>query len=400
MSAQLENAVEREGCLLSGLMIFGVTLFLAYANGANDNFKGVATILGSHTTDYRKALFWAAATTFAGSIAAFFLAARLVQTFSGKGLVPDAAASSPAFLTAVILGAGLTVFSTAKFGIPISTTHALTGALVGAGFVAFEGNLGFASLGKNFFLPLLLSPFIAFALTSAVYPVFRWARLVLGVNKQTCICVGERFIPAGSLALNTGGIISQGPGRSVDVFIRDKAFCETAAVELYQGRVFGLDAQKALNFSHFVSAGAVGFSRGLNDTPKIAALSVAGSALGLGLGWNIVLISIAMAAGGLLSARKVAQTMSHRITQMNHGQGFTANLITSFLVIFASRWGLPVSTTHVSCGALFGIGLVNGRARWKTIGGIFSAWALTLPLAAALAAAAYWISNPFLGRAW
>ena len=79
------------------------TLFIAYANGANDNFKGVATLFGSGTTDYRKALWWATVTTFAGSLAAFFLAQTLVKTFSGEGLLPNAVIGSPSFMVSVVL---------------------------------------------------------------------------------------------------------------------------------------------------------------------------------------------------------------------------------------------------------------------------------------------------------
>jgi PiT family inorganic phosphate transporter len=100
-----------------------------------------------------------------------------------------------------------------------------------------------------------------------------------------------------------------------------------------------------------------------------------------------------MAIGGIVSARRVAETMSTKITAMNHGQGFTANVITGLVVIGASRMGLPVSTTHVSCGSLFGIGAITGRARLKTIGTILLAWTTTLPLAAALAASSYRILN-------
>ena len=102
-------------------------------------------------------------------------------------------------------------------------------------------------------------------------------------------------------------------------------------------------------------------------------------------------VGIAIAIGGLLNARKVAETMSHRITTLNHGQGFTANLVTGFLVIFASRWGLPVSTTHASCGSLFGIGLVAGKGNTDVISRIFLSWVLTLPIAAILGGITYWI---------
>ena len=126
------------------------------------------------------------------------------------------------------------------------------------------------------------------------------------------------------------------------------------------------------------------FARGLNDTPKIAALLLVGSAAAPGAA--LVAVGMVMAAGGLISARQVAGTMSHDVTEMNPGQGFTANAITSLLVIGASTLGLPVSTTHVSCGALFGIGAVTHGAHWGTIRQIVLAWVVTLPLAATLAA--------------
>jgi PiT family inorganic phosphate transporter len=96
-----------------------------------------------------------------------------------------------------------------------------------------------------------------------------------------------------------------------------------------------------------------------------------------------------MALGGLINGRKVAETVSKRITGMDADQGFLANLVTSFLVIFSSKWGLPVSTTHVSCGALFGIGIANGQARWNVIRTILLAWLLTLPIAALMAGLIY-----------
>jgi PiT family inorganic phosphate transporter len=85
--------------------------------------------------------------------------------------------------------------------------------------------------------------------------------------------------------------------------------------------------------------------------------------------------------------------MSQRITSMNHGQGFTANLVTAGLVTMASRFGLPVSTTHVSCGSLFGLGAVTGSGRWGMIRAILLAWLVTLPLGAALAAGLMWLQR-------
>jgi PiT family inorganic phosphate transporter len=143
-----------------------------------------------------------------------------------------------------------------------------------------------------------------------------------------------------------------------------------------------------MDAAHFLSSGIVSFARGLNDTPKIAALLLVVPALNIGS--DLVLVAIAIAIGGVLGARRVAETMSHKITSMNHGQGFSANLATGILVIVASIYGLPVSTTHVSVGALFGIGVTTGQANVRVVSGILLSWVLTLPCAALVSGASYW----------
>lgn len=99
-----------------------------------------------------------------------------------------------------------------------------------------------------------------------------------------------------------------------------------------------------------------------------------------------------MAVGGLLSARRVAETMSHKITGMNHGQGFSANLATGLLVMTASLFGLPVSTTHVSVGALFGIGLTSQQTDYRVVRNILLAWLVTLPCSAVIGGLVYWLT--------
>jgi PiT family inorganic phosphate transporter len=159
------------------------------------------------------------------------------------------------------------------------------------------------------------------------------------------------------------------------------------------GALLGVEAKKLLDLAHFLSAGAVSFARGLNDTPKIVALGLALSVLEPG--WSIACVAAAMSLGGLVHSRKIAETVSKRITNMDPEQGLLANLVTSTLVIFASNWGLPVSTTHVSCGALFGIGMANGQAHWQVIRTILLAWLLTLPTAATLSAVCYSLLQRF-----
>ena len=128
---------------MSVVFILIAVLCLAFANGGNDNFKGVATLFGSGTTNYRGALAWATITTLLGSLTAVFLANRLLANFSGRGLVADGLVTDVDFVAAVGLAAGLTVLLATRVGMPISTTHSLLGALVGAGWAAGSAiNLG------------------------------------------------------------------------------------------------------------------------------------------------------------------------------------------------------------------------------------------------------------------
>jgi len=103
----------------------------------------------------------------------------------------------------------------------------------------------------------------------------------------------------------------------------------------------------------------------------------------------MIAIALAMALGGLVQARRVAHTMSKKISGMNDGQALTANLVTAGLVIFASKFGMPVSTTHVSVGSITGIGIINKSANKSVVGTILASWFLTLPIAAAIAATTY-----------
>lgn len=356
------------------LFLVFAALFVAYSNGANDNFKGVATLYGSNTLGYGAALALATTATLCGSFAALAFGSALVDSFSGKGLVPDAVAADPAFLASAGFAAAATVLLATRLGLPISTTHALVGALLGAGFVAAGAAVNLGCLGGTFVAPLLFSPVVASALASAQYPVLSSIRLRLGVTRESCVCIGDALIPIAAMG---GAAVA---ARSAIVTVGTTATC----TERYSGRVVGIHAGRLLNGLHYASAAAVSFARGVNDTPKIAALLLAAKLLAPA--HALLLVGLAIAAGGLLGARRVAETMSHQITAMNPGQALTGNLTTAGLVLLASRFGLPVSTTHVSCGALFGIGFVSRRARWAAIGQIVLAWLTTLPVAAVLGA--------------
>ena len=364
------------------VLLFLAVCFLAWSNGANDNFKGVATLYGSGTTGYRAAITWGTVWTLLGSICSIFLAQALLKSFSGKGLVPAELVGSVPFLFAVAVGAGATVLLATLFGFPISTTHGLVGALVGAGLVASSGAVSFDVLLSTFLLPLLLSPLAALCLGGSLYCIVRFLRIRFGITKEWCVCVGaeEKSVP---IPHGASMVAVDAARQELAILVDDASECR----QRYAGRFFGVSLQKVVDLVHFFSAGLVSFARGLNDTPKIAALLLVVSAFDIQ--WGLAAVAITMAVGGWLNARRVAETMSHKITDMNHGQAVSANIATGFLVIVASRLGMPVSTTHVSVGSLFGIGVVGQSADYRSIAKILLAWVITLPCAAGVAAVAH-----------
>jgi len=166
------------------ILLFLVALLLAYSNGANDNFKGVATLFGSKTTTYKKAINWATLTTISGSVTAIFLAGELVKNFSGKGIVPDELLqSTPEFAISIAWGAALTVLLATKIGMPISTTHSLVGGLFGAGVMAIGSDFNFEKLTDKFLFPLIASPLMAAIIALVVYFVLSQTRKKLKIKK-------------------------------------------------------------------------------------------------------------------------------------------------------------------------------------------------------------------------
>jgi inorganic phosphate transporter, PiT family len=252
--------------------------------------------------------------------------------------------------------------------------------MAGSGWMAVGSQVQLSVLGRTFFLPLLLSPLLAVALGALLYLSLRWLRLRLCITKEWCVCIGtEQQIIAMPQPPSVLALQSAAPSISTGV--------QSECSQHYVGQFRGVGTQQLMDAAHFLSAGVVGFARGLNDTPKIAALLLILPAFGART--SLAAIAVAIAIGGLLSARRVAETMSHKITGMNHGQGFSANLATGLLVTAASLVGLPVSTTHVSVGSLVGIGLTSGQADFRVVRNILFSWVITLPCAAVIGGMVY-----------
>jgi PiT family inorganic phosphate transporter len=311
------------------ISLFLATLFLAYANGANDNFKGVATLFGSRTTSYQTAILWASVTTFAGAVTSVFWFQGVVENFSGQGIFDDKIANVPEIHLAVAITTGLTVLIAALLGFPISTTHAITGALLGTGLVAIGLKVNFFVLGSLFILPLFLSPIIAILLGVGIYKILQYINVKLHWQAN----------------------------------------------------------EQLVDTCHFISSGFISFTRGLNITPKIASLVLVIDYFSPQGG--MLTIAMAMGLGGLLNSQKIAQTMSEKISSMNNTQGLSANVVTAILSVAAIYFELPISITQVSVSSIFGVGLVSKKSNMRIFSQIFISWILTLPVATIIGGITY-----------
>ncbi|MBH0182933.1 MAG: inorganic phosphate transporter [Nitrospira sp.] len=367
-------------------LAFILVLALAYANGTNDVSKAIATLVGSGVTNYRAAILWGTCWTMIGAGAAAFVTGAMVKTFS-QGLVQPGTMIPSAVTMAVLAGAMTWVLLASRTGFPVSTTHALTGSIVGAGLAAFAGeSLLWPAVIKKIALPLLLSPFLALALSYLLYPCLR---LLATRWEGTCLCV----IPASRALV---ALDAQGSTRTLfqtstfgQPVLAVPSQCDRSGL---QGLSVGLDTV------HWLSSGLASFARGTNDAPKIVAMLLLSSTTAAWPSVSIQLavfggVTLAMGVGSYIGGLHVTTVLAENVTTMNHMEGLSANLATSSLVLLSGILGLPVSTTHVSSSAIIGIGLRNGMqaVRWPTVQSMVLAWIVTLPATAVLAGLLYWI---------
>ncbi len=358
---------------MTALVLVLLTLGVAYANGANDVSKGIATLVGSGVTDVRRALFWGTAWTVAGGVLAGFASQGLVAVFSGKGLLTTPV-NGPLFLAAIAAGAIGWLIVATRTGMPVSTTHALVGGLVGAALAAQGiGGVQWGAVIRKTALPLAASPLLALALMVAAFPLIG---LAFRRFNRYCVCV-EPTEPVVALT-GAGSAAALTYGSPLHVIAG--ADCPPAVVA----------RMNAMDSLHWVSAGCTSLFRGMNDTPKILAIgAAAGASLGVGAHWLFLLTALAMGVGSFVAGRRVTETLAGKVTRIAPDDGFAGNLVTSALVGLASFLTLPVSTTHVSSGAILGIGLHRKDVRWRVLRDIVLAWVVTLPLAGIIAGLVY-----------
>ena len=370
--------------MMLSLFTFFLVLLLAFANGTNDVSKSIATLVGSGVSHYSRAIAWGTTWTVAGAGLSAFVATSMVKTFSTGFLPPDITIQSSLALS-VLSGSIAWVLFASRTGLPVSTTHALTGSLIGTGLLAYgPERLIWSGLVSKIALPLLLSPFLALMVALLLYPSVRF---VAARWEGSCICLVPTY--RALITINAQGgtkTLYQASGVGPPI-AAVPAHCARNGLA---GVAIGLDSR------HWLSSGLTALARGANDTPKIAAMLLLGGMAGSWPSSSIQLATfggatLAMGIGSYWGGRRVTEVLAEKVTTMTHVEGLAANLTTSSLVLTSASLGLPVSTTHLSSSAIVGIGLLHGwkTVRWRTVRDMALAWIVTLPASGLFAATAY-----------
>ena len=330
------------------LAIIVVALAFDFINGFHDSANSIATVVATRVLSPAVAVAWAAVFNF---VAAFLVGTAVARTI-GKGLV-DPAVLDPRLILSALIGAVAWNLITWWLGLPSSSSHALMGGLGGAA-VAKAGAV--ALLPGGWTKPILfifLSPLIGLVLALGLTVALSW--LLRRAHPGPVDRVFRR------LQLISAALYSIGHGAN--------------DAQKTMGIIVGL-----LVSTQTLFANATGWLAHLHltnaDRVPLWVEMAAYSAISLGTatgGWRIV------------------KTMGSRITRIRPFGGFCAETAGGITLLIASRFGIPVSTTHTITGAIVGVGASQrlSAVRWGVAGRIVWAWILTIPMAAAIAAGSY-----------
>jgi len=324
------------------IVVIITTLIFEYINGMHDAANAIATVVSTKALSPRKAVAYGAIMNIFGAFAGTHVAKTI-----GAGVV-DVAIITQITILAALCGAICWNLFTWYFGIPSSSSHALIGGLMGAAWSkAGFGAIHIQGTIEKVVVPMLTSPALGFFVGMFFMIILYW--------------LAYRFAPA----------------RINRVFRK----CQ------------------------LVSAGFLAFAHGSNDAQKTMgiitlALFSYGAIPSVDVPvWVIVVCALCMGAGSLSGGWRIIHTLGNKIIKVGPIQGFAAETSASGIILAASHFGIPISTTHVISTSIMGVGSTKGvsAVKWGMVGRIVKAWFLTIPMSMLLAALFYqgmsWISG-------
>jgi PiT family inorganic phosphate transporter len=326
------------------LLVITVATALAFdfTNGFHDTSNVVASVISTNAMPARAAVAFASVLNFIGALLSLKVAATVATGIVAAGRVTETIAF------AGLVGAIAFNMITWWFGLPSSSSHALIGGVVGAMLAAVgSGGVHWHGLLTKMALPALVAPLAAFALSGIVIALIYAA-------------VGRRRPGPVNRSFRIGQLIS------------------SSALSLAHGTN---DAQKTM--------GVIALALVAHGDLSAQHLSVPT--------WVVLAAAIAIGLGTYAGGWPIIRTIGTRIIKMDPAQGFAAQSVGAFVILLSSHYGYPLSSTQVITGGVAGAGAAKrlSAVRWGVAGNIVLAWLLTLPLAGAFGALAWWLADVF-----
>ena len=352
------------------LLVVLVALVFEYINGFHDTANSIATVVATKVLSPGQAVALAAFTNLIGALWGTAVAKTIASGLIDLGIV----SVTPQVLICALLGAVIWDLITWWWGLPSSSSHALVGGLCGAALAATQNN--WSSIiwwqggehwwqGKGLLpkvvLPMFSSPFLGFVL----------GFLMMGVLFAITSWLGSR----------TGALQKFGRPRFLNGFFGKMQMISASAMGLSHGMN---DAQKTMGIIALALVGATsaGTMDGLPDWLSFLRIQEdANQEFSIAL-WIKVLCAVTMAAGTAMGGWRIIRTLGHKLVKLHPVNGVAAETASAAVIIAASHFGIPVSTTHNISAAIMGVGAAKrlSAIRWTVVERMVWAWLLTIPI--------------------
>jgi PiT family inorganic phosphate transporter len=337
------------------IAIIAIAFIFDFSNGFHDSANSIATVVGTRVLKPLHAVIWAAAFNF---LAAFTVGTAVAKTM-GAGMV-EVSVVDPNVILGALLGALFWNIITWYFGLPSSSSHALIGGYGGAAV---------AKAGFGAIIPAGWTKTLIFIVLSPVIG------MILGFGLMVAVY----------------WLFHRTPPGKVDRVFRVAQLASAAFFSLSHG---ANDAQKTMGIivgllasSNALFAAETGFLHHLY-VPNAEHIPY----------WVEIGAYTAISFGTLFGGWRIVHTMGSRITKLRPVGGFAAETGGALSILIATKFGIPVSTTHTITGAIVGVGATSrlSAVRWGVAGRIVWAWILTIPAAALMSAFVWWVLHTVL----
>ena len=418
--------------------IFGIELalalgavlafYMAWAIGANDVANAMGTSVGSGALTITGAVLVAGLLEFSGA----FLAGGHVTNTVRKGMLDAVLVEQNPELVlygmlAALASAGTLLLVATRFGLPVSTTHAIVGAIVGFGSVGLGVDAVAWGKVSQIVASWVTSPLIGGVLAYLIFGLIRSRVLDRDKPIEELTRIGPFFFFYVFFIMGLVTLFKGLKNLKLDLDL-PQALAASTALGLV-GAVFGLilmrrasrragqmeggdeqyrHVERVFVILQIMTACAVAFAHGSNDVANsIGPLAAVHSIVTTGAAgttasvepWMLALGGLGIIIGLATWGYRVMETVGTKITELTPSRGFAAELAAATTIVLASRLGIPVSTTHILVGSVLGVGLARGIGALdlRVVGSILVSWVATLPLAAALSVFFFYFFKGLLG---